>query len=170
MSENARSEDRSIEIGTDRRFQERFWTAQRIAWVVFVLIILAALAGFSGKGGPFAHGVADGAEADLEYPRYTRWLSSDDMELTLAPTGAAEATVDISSDFFDIFQIENVRPAPKDSSVNADGQTLVFALESPGGSRDITFNLRAIQPSAGKRFTIRIDDGPPLAFRSVVLP
>lgn len=170
MTENDEERRRSIELGTDRRFEERFWTVQRISWVAFALIVAAALAGFSGRGGPFAHQVAEGAAADLEYPQFTRWLSSDDMQLTLAPTGAEEATVDISSGFFDIFQVENIQPAPKDSYMAAGGQRLVFALQPPSGSREIKFNLRAIQPSFGKRFTISVDGGRPLSFHSVVLP
>ena len=90
MPDDVPKERASIELDTDLAFQERFWTAQRVSWLVFGAIIVAALAGLSGRGGVFAHAVISNETASLEYSRFMRWEASDRMTLVLPPSEKAE--------------------------------------------------------------------------------
>lgn len=40
-----------LQLDEHRQFQERFWTIERAAWIVFGMIVIAALAGAFGAGG-----------------------------------------------------------------------------------------------------------------------
>lgn len=62
-----------LDVDDDRAFQEKFWTFQRVAWALMALILLAALAGTTGSGGPLAHAEASGPGGSIEYPRIARW-------------------------------------------------------------------------------------------------
>jgi hypothetical protein len=169
-SGGAMTDPKGLDLGEDRAFQERFWTAERVAWFIMVLIILAALAGLTGHGGPLARATAGGASGEVDYPRITRWEASDEFNLTLPETSGDEAAVEVDSSFSNIFEIEDIQPQPSKSMVTGAGHRLVFELGEPAGSRKITVHVRAMKPSLGTSVDLRLNDGPPLRLRPVVLP
>lgn len=61
----------SVEHPKSPVFQRRDWMIQRIARVVFMSIVLAALLGIFG-GGPLAHTVAEDGSVRIEYDRFVR--------------------------------------------------------------------------------------------------
>lgn len=153
-----------------RRFQERFWTFQRFAWFGLTVLIFAGLAGFTGQGGPAARATAHGPGVSLEYPRVTRWETSDDMRLTLSPGAADTAEVEIGQPFFDRFEIEDVQPQPEAHHATAAGTKMRFSLETAAGDRQIVFHIRATRPSTGTPVQLRVDSGPALTFTPIILP
>ncbi len=54
--------EEQLELDEDRNFQERWWTAERIAWIGFALVIVVALAGLTGLGGPVRQRNGGGAD------------------------------------------------------------------------------------------------------------
>lgn len=160
----------SLEIGEDRAFQERYWRAQRIGWIVFALIVVAALAGLTGKSGPFARATISTADGVIDYPRVTRWETDDDLRITLPPDAPSEIQVEVSSAFARIFALEDVEPAPVRSFATGGGYRFVFASAPPVGERSIIMHVRTLRPSSGEGMYIRINDGPPLKFAPIVLP
>lgn len=159
-----------LELNDDRRFQERSWRFERAAWVVLALIVIASLAGLSGKGGVFAHGKISSETGTVEYPRVTRWAASDDLHLTLPAGTGNEAVVEIGSSFSEIFEFEDIQPTPSGSYATGTGQRLIFDLGPPSGERQIIMHVRAMRPSFGREMDLRIGDGPTIKLRPVVLP
>jgi hypothetical protein len=159
-----------IELEEDRGFQEKFWSAERVAWAIFALIVIAALVGLTGQGGKLAHATVSGPTGTVEYPQITRWETSDELRLTLPPGSGDQATVEISSAFSEVFEFEDIQPAPSENYATAAGQRLIFDLAEPAGRREIVMHVRAMQPALSRRIQMRIDDGPALSFTPVVLP
>ena len=157
-------------VPTGHTVQERFWIFQRLAWLGLAVLILAALAGFTGQGGPGARTVVQGANARLDHPRFSRWETSDDMRLTLPPGVGETAEVEIGQPFFDHFEIEDVQPQPQAHRATATGTKMIFALESPARERRIVFHIRATRPSPGAPVRLRVNGGPALVFTPIVLP
>lgn len=159
-----------FDVEDDPRFQKKFWTFQRASWVVLFLILGVAIAGLTGQGGRFAHARISSPTAAIDYPRVTRWEASDDLTLTLVDGGGGEAAVEISSAFSEIFEVEDIQPAPSESYATAAGQRLVFDLAPPQGLRKVTIHVRAMRPSLGREIGVRVDDGPVMRLRPIVLP
>ena len=42
--------DNAVAVGEDLRFQERWWTFERVVWSIFSLILLADVLGVFGRG------------------------------------------------------------------------------------------------------------------------
>jgi hypothetical protein len=158
------------ELEEDRPFQERFWNAQRVAWFILILIVIAALAGFSGQGGPFARATVSGPAGMIDYPRVTRWETSDEIRLTLGAGIERQAVVEIGPAFPDLFELEDIQPAPAESHAGPNGQRLVFHLDPAPARREVIMHVRAMRPSFTKGIDMRIGEGPRLRIRSVVLP
>nr|WP_210162203.1 hypothetical protein [Rhizobium leguminosarum] len=124
-------------------FQRRFWAAQRIAWLVFALILLACLLGLLGRGGPFSrHRIALPA-GTLELPAISRWNAPDEMRVTLAPS-PGDQTLFVDARFLEVFSIEGVDP-PQKATVQRNGRIgYVFAAD-PSAPAKIVFRLHTEQ-------------------------
>lgn len=158
-----------LEIDEDRVFQEKMWRAERVAWVGFGALALVALGGLTGQGGPLSRTVARAETGAIEYPRVTRWETSDEIVLTLAGgPGPGEVVVEVDEGFGRVFEVEDIQPAPDRSEALPHGQRLVFRLGQAGGGK-VTVHVRALRPSLGARAEVRID-GRPLTLSPVVLP
>jgi hypothetical protein len=167
MAEQAETQP---ELDEDRTFQERFWDVERVAWLILALIVIAALAGFSGQGGAFARATVSGPTGMIEYPRVTRWETSDEFRLTLAAGAGRQAAVEIGSSFPDMFEFEDIQPAPAKSYATSSGQRLVFDLDAAPAEREIIMHVRAMKPSFTTGIDMRIGEGPRLRIHPVVLP
>lgn len=169
MAPRARPTPRELQIHEDRVFQERMWTAERVAWIGFASVLLIALLGLTGQGGPLQRATASSGAGQIDYPRVTRWATSDEIVLTLpAAPGADRAVVETDDHFARIFRIEDIQPAPAESLALPDGQRLVFAL-GEGGWGQVSLHVRAMKPSLGVPVGVRID-GEPMTITPVVLP
>lgn len=156
-----------LQLDEPRRVQERIWTAERWAWVSFGLIVLAALAGLTGSGGPLAHQETRLDGGRLDYPRITRWQSTDDMTLQLA-AGPAERRLTLSREFAEAFTIKDIQPAPERAKAVPDGQRLVFRLPD-GAPAQIRLYLRPSTPGL-VRFRAALDESAPASLSILVLP
>lgn len=158
-----------LQLDEHRRFQERFWKLERVAWVVFAIVTISALLGLTGAGGPLATASAESGNAVISYPRVARWETADELQIAFRPRdGVTERTVTLAPEFAKAFQLEDVQPNPSETKISDRGQILVFENPDTLGGQ-ITMHVRA-QSVGRKSFAINIDDGAPNAITTYVLP
>jgi hypothetical protein len=159
--------DDGLQLDEPRRSQERFWTAERWAWITYGLLVLAALAGLTGSGGPLSRAEVTLGTGAIEYPRIARWQAADDMTVTFS-AGTGERSLTLGRAFAKSFGIEDVQPAPERSEALPEGQRLVFRLPG-GGPAQVRLYLRPSSPGLA-RFEAALDGAPPLSLSVFVLP
>ncbi|WP_318932674.1 hypothetical protein [Sinorhizobium medicae] len=103
--------DDGLQIEEHRTFQESFWRAERVSWVIFGLMLIAALLGITGSGGLLERQIITVADGSVDVPRFSRWEASDVLQATLAG-GGAERRLTLSPEFFRTFQVEDIDPPP----------------------------------------------------------
>jgi len=155
-----------LQLEEKRSFQERFWTAERYAWILFAIVILLALAGLSGGGGYFSRGQVSAGSAEIDFPRISRWESSDELKITLTEERAVHRIV-LQHPFSEYFQIEDVQPQPERLLLAGDAEVMEFAAE-PGRPARATIHVRAVHPGLA-RYGISVD-GAPSEITTLVLP
>lgn len=160
----------SIDIETDRKFQERFWVAVRIGWVAMAVLLLLAILGFTGSGGSYSSQKLKAGTATLEIPAVSRWAASDTMTVTISnPT--ERTRVFIPEHFGNIFSIEAINPQPELVSADPQGDEFVFQLIPGEGEIEIEFSLRASQPTWRQSLgPFRVDEGASGRSSVTVLP
>jgi len=138
--------DRSIEIDEDLKFQKKEWFYQRIGMAGLVLIVLAALLGFTGMGGPFSHGDVGDPSGPLhvEYERYVRRGGLSTLTLHLH-TSPGDVRFWVSAPYFEYVRIDSVAPTPEMVSVDAGRHVYLIRSSSP----DVTVTLKVEHESAG---------------------
>ncbi len=71
-----------LQVADDPSFQAAMWRVQRVAWLLFAAILVAAALGFTGAGGPFARDRLATAHGVIDHPRVLRWNTADRIEIT----------------------------------------------------------------------------------------
>lgn len=169
MAEKQRKSGR-LQVEEDRPWQERMWTAQRIGWVLMALLILAALLGVMGKGGPLASASAHTLAGTIEYPRIARWQSNERVTVRLPPSVGGRVEVELSRPFVQLFSIQSIEPDPSEVLATSAGCRFTFDVEQGGGEKLIIFSLKAGKPALQQTVDVRIGDAPPTQMRLTVLP
>lgn len=156
-----------LQLEEHRRFQERFWSAQRVAWVAFGLFLVAALFGLTGAGGPLSRSSVALESGTVDHPRIARWQGADEVTVRLAP-GADQRRLTLSPDFLQALQIDGIQPQPQRAVAGPDGMRLSFATV-PAAEAEVHIAVTPLQPGY---FTvaISIDGGPPRELGMLVLP
>ena len=168
MSGPASSSD--LEVKEDRSWQEWEWTIQRVGWVLMALLIVAALAGLTGKGGPLASASAESSTGEILYPRITRWQSDEQLMVRLPPSATGEVDIELSQAVTDLFSISAITPSPKEAVATAGGYRLTFDVAPGSARKTITFDVTAGRPAIAQSFAARIGDGPVMRPTVTVLP
>lgn len=161
---------RGLEVQEDRAWQEKFWTAQRVAWVAMALFIVTALLGFTGKGGPLASATASVPGASVHYPRITRWQSDELLTVTLPPSASGEVNLELSSSFIELFAVQSVRPQPSKSVATPSGHRFTFDVSGGGEPKVIQFQVQAENPVLFQRVSATIGNSEQARMGVTVLP
>jgi hypothetical protein len=121
---------RSLQINDDMAFHKRDWFAERVAWIVMSLIVIAALLGLFSAGPLSAARAAHPSGAmEIEYPRFLRLGAPAMMTLRLVPQAvpADSFAFILDEPFVETFRIDNVVPPPVRTLAAGGGLRLEFA-------------------------------------------
>lgn len=155
-----------LQLQEQRRFQLRFWTLERLAWGVFGLVILAALAGLTGAGGPWSQATVSLPSGAVVYPQITRWQAAEELSIQFTQRRPVHRLV-LGSGFSQYFQVEGSQPDPESTRASGRTQVMEFAAEGAPPHR-VVLHLRASRPGL-LRVHLEID-GEAAEFASWVFP
>ena len=162
---------RDLQVEEDLTFQRRLWTAQRIGWVAFAVVLLLALLGLFGDG-PLADRVLRSPDGRLTVSlhRFERHRSPSAIVVRVRPEQGEESVeVWVSRDFAEDQRFETVHPEPDAVTVGADRFVYEFRVGADEREVEISFDT---QPDGIGRANGRIGvlDGPSVAFGQFVFP
>jgi hypothetical protein len=158
--------DDGLQLEEHRTFQKRFWIAERCAWALFVSVLVLAVLGLTGSGGPFATRAASLATGHVRHPAVARWTATDEMTVTFAES-AARHRLSLQGAFFDYFQIERVQPEPRAATAVEGGTVMEFASDRSQQAM-VTLHLRVLRPGLA-RYSVGLD-GTAIDVSTVILP
>jgi hypothetical protein len=165
MSNKADKARELAEFQAEERIHRREWLAQRIAWVLLILIILAGLAGLFGSGPLSKRSIAT-ASGTIEVDRFARRRASDEW-LIRAIQDDSQLALRISASFLERYEIRAIVPEP--ASARVDGSDVVFVFDAAAARGTVAFHVEpeAIGLSEG---SFVLNDSEPLLIRQFVYP
>lgn len=139
-----RQEDRSAESRLGLPEYRGHSLAEKIAFAVLVLFIVAGIAGVFGDG-PLSEAAvtSDDGQMRVQYQRFCRRQAQQLIDITF-PTqpGARQAQLSIGGDYLHRVQITEIFPHPLESSRHESGQ-LSFATDGSGEPMTVRLHLEA---------------------------
>jgi len=153
-------------IREDTLFQQGFWRAQRGAWLVLTLFLIAALAGLTGGGGWFSQRVVGDQMFSIRYPVVLRRQSEARFAVTVVEH-AGQTLLHFDETFREIFAITGMSPPPSSSFATSWGVAYKFDL-SGAGPATVQITVEADGPAIGN-YTI-VADGRMALLSTIVLP
>lgn len=135
--------DRKSAFESEYAYHRREWAIQRVGWVAIALVLLAALAGFFGKG-PLSRASVHADSYSVEYERFARYGARTTLTLNTSPSKSAsdELSVRISHTLIDAHLIETITPEPK--RMRDSGEDVAFVFDA-GSAASIIFRLEPEQ-------------------------
>jgi hypothetical protein len=161
------------EIEQSFAYQIRQWRVQRIAWWILVLLWLAALLGFFGRGGPLSRTTVGDVQSPvrLEYERFARVQAPQELRLHMRGLDASADRVQVwlSSQYLQDTEVSAVEPEPE--TVKSAGQGLIYTFVKEKGVTDLdaTFSVKA-QAFGPLKGQIGSNNRPQHAFSQFVYP
>lgn len=159
-----------LELAQDLRFQRREWVVQRVGWAAMALLVVAALAGMLGRGGPLArtHATSPDGSLRIEYDRFAHYEAPTRLRVSIAwpaPRGG-EVRLWIERAYLAKARVQQVMPEPESVKLAGDRVIYVFAAGARG---DVSFELKpdtfgALAGTAG------LEGGGEVRFRHFVYP
>ncbi|MBC6980135.1 hypothetical protein [Caulobacter sp. 17J80-11] len=169
MAQKVLQKHGDLEIDEDPGFQDVAWTAERVGWAIMLLLLLAAVAGVFGNG-PFSRAQTRTPEGGLsvDYPRFARMESADELELRVR--GDRRATVEIDGDFSRDFLIESIQPEPVAQRPHRGGVSLDFEPGPGQAEQRVTLHLRPRRPGFPIRAEVGLRGEPRVEISTFVFP
>lgn len=159
-------------IDQDLRFQRKQWRAERIGWVAMAVLIVCALAGFFGGGGPLAgaSSIAGDGSARLSHDRFARFLTPTTVEITVAhPPSARPLHLRVSESYLSSMLVRSITPQP-DTVAFAD-RAYLFAFERLPGATEAKIRLHLEPQAIGSlEGWAVVDNGAPLPIKHFIFP
>ena len=161
-----------LEISQDTAFQRREWGVQRVGWVVWLAVIVAALVGLMGEG-PLSAATA-GVQDDplrVQYHRFVRHAAPRTLEIELQPgtVQGRQARVWINREYLEGLQIQDITPEPSSVEAASDKVIYVFDLDEKGERTTMLFDLE--HESMGRKLArVGLGDRQVVSFTQFVYP
>lgn len=155
-----------LQLDESRSWQNAIWTAQRVIWMGCACVILAALAGTTGRGGVLSEATVSAAGATATLPRITRRGAAAQASVTFL-RDAHDHRLFLPDAFIARFQVDSITPRPVAELAMQGGTLMIFAADGRGPHR-ATLHLRATVSAIG-RVALLADDAA-LSSSLVILP
>jgi hypothetical protein len=160
-----------LEIDEDLKLEHRTWTVQRVSWWLMLFIVLAALLGFTGRGGLPGISTIKTASAsqtiEVEYQHFLRSKTEDELNVKLTKLTTTSPTLSFSKDFVEKVQVEQIVPEPETVQTGPDGITYTFSTTQ--SESHIVFYTVPLKPG-NLHITMRGPDNATLSFSQFVFP
>lgn len=139
----------ALEVDEDPDFERREWTVQRVAWILLVIFVLAALAGFFGHGpAALAYLGQEGEPFEMKYSRFARFKAPIDLDVKLRPAAGQAPQLWFSSNYLKSLRIEHVSPEPAQTQVNGDG--VLYTFEAAEAEQPIEVSVHSVAEGMGR--------------------
>lgn len=163
--------DNAVAVGEDLRFQERWWTFERIVWIVFGFILLADVLGVFGRGWlAKAELKNENSGMQVKYERVQRAMTPSVVSIQFLPTAVHNGNVQlyVSNSIVKDLGESRVSPQPERSIIGDGGILYSFPTQ---GREPLTVDLELQSSFPGVHpFTLQVPGMQATGSHVVVMP
>lgn len=155
--------DPDLAIAESPRFQRQEWIAERVAWLLALVVLAAAVLGLFANG-PLAQGTASAGDGRLtvDYQRYARDGGTTSLRVQVAPEAVDRNLVElrVSAEYLDAVAIQQaIVPEPAAWVEDRDGVVFHFEAEA-GAPFQATFTVHPNDVGSQRGAVALVGDAP----------
>lgn len=143
-----------IAVGSDLKFQQKWWRFTRVMWIVFAAIVIADLLGCFGRG-PLAdaHVRTDDGTMDIKYERIERFSTPSILRIRFGPNAIQDGKIQlwVGNDLVNCLGNQRVVPQPATSVVGQGG--ILYTFPATAIPAEVAFGL---EPTAPGIYNLRL--------------
>lgn len=131
-----------LQINDDIRHHLLFWKLKRTAWVFMVLVVITALAGFTGGGKTSERSIV-GDSITVTYERITRKASIAAVKVNIEAVNEDTFELRFSGNYLRRMRMENISPLPL---LHRSGETedVLYFSKGSGSAPEVILYLKPI--------------------------
>lgn len=158
-----------LELETDDAFQRTEWRVQRVGWLVWGALVVAALAGVLGPGWlSAAHQTSAEGDLSVNYDRFLHYHHPSRIELHVkSAQGDGPWEIHIDRSLAERFAVRSIEPAPEHATATPDGIVYTFLREGDEGRITLEVEYERFGSAQG---SIRLAEGGAVELRQFVYP
>ena len=144
MEPGVSSKSTAIELETDDRFQKTEWRVQRVGWVIWICILVAAVLGFVGPGlFSQTRSVARDHSLVITYDRFVHFHhpTTFSVAFELESVGTDHFELTVSKVLLECIDIQRIDPEPKRSAITRDGVAYLFETDGQSRTGTLIFHV-----------------------------
>jgi hypothetical protein len=136
-----------LAVGSDLKFQRRWWRFENGVWIFFALIVVADLLGCFGRG-PLAkaHARTSDGTMDITYERIERFGTPSILTIHFGPNASRDGKVQLWVNDTLVKELGNQRVIPQPDSSTLDGHGTLYSFSSTAHPDSIEFALEPSSP------------------------
>ena len=159
-------------LDSELGFQRKQWRIERIGWTVMAVLILYALAGGLGGGGPLSNTevVAVDGSARVRYEKFARQLTPTTVEINVTQLPDGRPTqLHVDGSYINSTTIKSILPEPDTTTIADNGYVLGFKRSAGVADTKIRLQLEPQRIGPVKGWLI-INSGQKLTINQFVFP
>jgi hypothetical protein len=167
------SDELNINEERDIAYHRKEWRAQRFAWVVMLLLVIAALLGLLGAPGWLGTATTTAADGsiEIEYDRISRYHAPTELVIAVDPAFVEDSEIRlwIGAGYAESLSIDAIVPEPERAEVRADGVVYTFNVADASGPLQIVVHYEhdSYWRANGE---LGLANGEPVKMSQVVMP
>ena len=167
-----RSSSLKASLDSELPFQRKQWLIERIGWTVMAVLILCALGGGLGGGGPMSNAevVAVDGSARVRFEKFARQLTPNTVEISVTqPPDGRSAQLHVSGSYLSSMAVKSITPQPDATTVADNGYVFAFKRAPGAGITKIHLQLEPQRMGTATGW-LAINNGEKLAINQFVFP
>jgi hypothetical protein len=161
-----------LELTTDDAFQQMEWRIQRIGWLVWAMLLLAALLGLTGSGWlSEAEVTSEDGAITVRYDRFLHYHKPTQLQIGIKSSDDADGRwqLKIARSLLDRLQISRIEPEPDRREIAHDGNVYTFLHSAGAPAGTIVFHVEYERYGTAQG-TISLTGSRPVELNQFVFP
>jgi hypothetical protein len=160
-----------LELATDDAFQHTEWRVQRIGWLVWAMLLLAALLGLTGSGWLSSEEVtSEDGTITVRYDRFLHYHKPTQLEVDLKSNESdGRWQLKVARPLLDRLQILRIEPEPEQREIGPDGIVYTFLHSAGAPAGKIVFHVE-YERYGSTQGTISLLGSGPVDLKQFVFP
>jgi hypothetical protein len=149
-----------LAVGEDLQFQRKWWRFEKVAWLLFLIIVLLDVAGLFGRG-PLAKASAVSSNhlMQINYERIERFSTPSILTIHFAPEAVQNGQIHLWVSDEVVKDLGNQRVIPQPASSRTGNGGIFYTFPSTPTPNSVEFALEPASPGV-THFQLRVFGDP----------